>query len=141
MSRKEGQYKAKVCGPFEFRDISVRVTDNLIIFKDSLNKSNSFKTEYRLDEPMVEVNPKESNLMTLRFSKETFEDVKGFLEVLFEKEDLRVAGGRNIKLELSFSSRQERDQFLYLYKAFSGKKETITACILSQLENLSVTHN
>lgn len=91
-------------------------------------------------EPRIEASIKESTKVIISFSEKYAADVSGFVNTVFGYQDITSSMklSNEKRLELKFSSRAMKDNFLLAVKAFNTKKALKTSAVIEKLEKIDL---
>ena len=105
----------------------------------------SFRFEYSLSEPRLEINPKDTTRLYFRFLNDCDEKLRMYLSGIFDGDLEKSTRSHSIelrnenKLELKFISRSSRDLMIFGIKAFSAKRDMKSSAIIEKIERIDLT--
>ena len=111
------------------RDVLLRIGEASITLLDT-NGNVLLELGYTINNPVLETNLKDSSRMLIELP----EQLQHPYSIVMSKLGLTIRAGEPSRLELKFSSRINRDIFLFSHKAFAAKKELGLAHILNHVE-------
>lgn len=99
---------------------------------------HQYTFDYSMGEPRIEASPKEPQKVVITFGERHEFEVVPFIKNIFGNEDMSASQRQRNehKLELKFSSRNLRDNFLFIIKAFNTKRAMKNATVMSKIEQL-----